>query len=60
MLIKSCCFIIGLFCFEGCISQPKIGWKTISCEDESNGIKPYTLESLDRNYNCNKAQKEYR
>ena len=43
---------------EGCTQQPKIGWKQISCEDESNNIRPYTLESLDRNYACKKAQGE--
>jgi len=57
MLIKNCCFLIGLCLLEGCTQQPKIGWKHIGCE-ESDSIRPYTLESLDRNYACKKAQGE--
>jgi len=57
MFIKSCYFLIGLLFLEGC-SQPRIGWEHISCDEASNHIKPYTLESLDRNYECKKVKED--
>ena len=58
MLGKSCFFVISLFFLEGC-TQPTIGWNHISCDESSNSILPYTLESLDRKYEC-KNQKGYK
>jgi hypothetical protein len=58
MLVKS--YFLGL-CFlflEGC-TQPSIGWSHISCENLSNNFSPYSLEALDKSYEC-KAQKVYR
>ena len=49
---------MSLFFLEGC-TQPTIGWNHISCDESSNSIMPYTLESLDRKYEC-ENQKEYK
>ena len=57
MVIKSYFFVMCIFLLEGC-TQPKMGWKSIDCNDLSKNVVAYSLESLNRDYECKKAQQE--
>ena len=52
-------YLLGI-CFifiEGCTQHKNIGWSNISCDYSSSHIVQYSLESLDRDYNCKEVAK---
>lgn len=59
MLGKSFLLFICLLLLEGCRQPILEGNGYVNCNSSSN-VAPYSLESLDRDYECKQAQGEYR